>query len=462
MPRIFVSYRFDDSETTAERIIAQLQEYFGPDAVLHEADGAPLDINIRKHLAAVVSRCGVLVAIIGKNWLAAAPEGRTGIQDLSDFQRVTIESAMSAGIHVVPVFADKAPRYHERELPASLAELAFLSGLSIDDGPNFASQMECLIKGIEEHVRQPGPQAQAAPAAAPPETRDDKDTLEARRIEALHQAEREIREKTSSMLLLRTAQQKTKLLHVFRDIPVAPEMVTIPTGHFLMGSPSSEAGRNDNEGPQHEVLVRRFAAGKYPVTFDEYAIYARAAGIDLPDDEGWGRGRRPVINVSWNDAQAYLQWLNQEAQAELDGRYYRLLSEAEWEYVCRAGTTTPYYTGAVISTDQANFDGHFSHDDGRRGRSLKATLEVGSYPPNPWGLYDMLGNVWEWVGDRFHENYHGAPKDGTTWESGKSTNRVLRGGSWDSTPDRLRSAYRNMSPADNYCSFDGFRIARTL
>jgi|GEM_PF-2681570 len=463
MAKIFVSYRIDDTRAIAGRIVAQLQQSFGEDAVIFDAEDVPLGINIRKHLASVVGQCGVLLALVGKSWLAAADEGQTSLQDPSDFQRVAIESALSAGVPVVPVFVDKAPRPRERELPVSLAEFAFLTGVAIDSGIGFDTQMERLIKGIESHVHTPArrPEAPAAPVA-PVRVEEDREALAAKRKLALQQAEQEIRQKTQHIVQARTAQEKSKLLHSFRDIPVAPEMVVIPTGYFLMGSPASEPERRDNEGPQHEVLVRRFAAGKYPVTFDEYDIYARATGAELPDDEGWGRGRRPVINVSWEDAQGYIQWLNQEARAELDGRYYRLLTEAEWEYVCRAGTATPFYTGATVSADQANYDGSFIYGEGRKGRSLKATIEVGSYPPNPWGLYDLIGNVWEWVEDRFHDNYRGAPKDGVAWESGKGGNRVLRGGSWDSVPERLRSAYRNMSPQENRCSYDGFRVARTL
>jgi len=282
------------------------------------------------------------------------------------------------------------------------------------------------------------------------------------KAEELRQTENEIRQQTRNILLAQSAQERPKGVHTLRDMPIAPEMVIIPSGRFMMGSPDSEAERRDNEGPQHEVVIRRFAVSKYAVTFEQYDAYAHATGEDFPDDEGWGRGRRPVINVSWEDAHGYIRWLNDIAKAELAGQSYRLLTEAEWEYVCRAGTATPYFTGETISTDRANFDGNFCYGRGEKGRSLRATVEVGCYPPNPWGLYDMLGNTWEWVEDRFHENYRGAPTDGSAWESGKNENRVLRGGSWDSVPGFLRTAYRNMSPQDHRCSFDGFRIARTL
>ena len=187
---------------------------------------------------------------------------------------------------------------------------------------------------------------------------------------------------------------------VFRDIdePWCPEMVVIPPGEFMMGSTEAE-----KERPQHQVrIVYRLAVGRYPVTFEEYDHFA-PPWEEPPSDEGWGRGRRPVINVSWDDAEAYVEWLGRET-----GQPYRLLSEAEWEHACRAGTTTRYSWGYEITAENANY-----------GKNVGETSEVGSYPANPFGLYDMQGNVWEWVEDRWHDNYVGAPHDGSAWTEGK-------------------------------------------
>jgi formylglycine-generating enzyme required for sulfatase activity len=208
-------------------------------------------------------------------------------------------------------------------------------------------------------------------------------------------------------------------LRVFRDGPFAPELVVIPAGPFMVGSPQGEEERFD-ERPQHRVTIgQRFAIGRYPVTFNEYDRFCEAKRRKPPEDKGWGRGRRPVINVSWNDAQAYIAWLSQET-----GRTYRLPSEAEWEYACRAGTTTRYSFGDMITPENAN------HLDS----GLSRTSEVGAYPANPWGLHDMHGNVWEWAEDDWHENYRGAPADGSAWKdagAGRNPRRcVLRGGSW--------------------------------
>ena len=236
---------------------------------------------------------------------------------------------------------------------------------------------------------------------------------------------------------------------VFRDCPDCPEMVVIPAGAFTMGSPASEVGRNYDEGPQHTVMLRSFAMGVTEVTFDEWDACVRAGGCNgyRPDDEGWGRGALPVINVNWEDAQAYVSWLS-----ESTGAAYRLPSESEWEYAARAGTTTPFHTGSTISTDQANYG------DGNRGPKF-----VGTFAPNAFGLYDMHGNVWEWVEDCWHGDYGGAPSDGTAWTRGGNwCHRVLRGGSWRSSPQILRSADRLSYSARNRIDLAGFRVSRTL
>ncbi|MEW8427686.1 MAG: formylglycine-generating enzyme family protein [Candidatus Thiodiazotropha sp.] len=242
--------------------------------------------------------------------------------------------------------------------------------------------------------------------------------------------------------------------------PIEPEMVLIPAGTFLMGSPASEEGRDDDEGPQHEVSLRAFELGKTEVTFDEYDRFARATGRVLPDDEGWGRGDRPVINVSWDDALAYTQWLSEQTD-----KAYRLPTEAEWEYAARAGTTTPFSTGDCITTDQANYNGTFAYAGcgAKTGVFRGETVPAGSLPPNPWGLHEVHGNAWEWVRDCWHENYTSAPKDGTAWESGgECALRVVRGGGWNDDPEHLRSAYRNRFTTDEAAGSLGFRLARTL
>ena len=235
---------------------------------------------------------------------------------------------------------------------------------------------------------------------------------------------------------------------VFSDCPSCPEMVVVPSGSFMMGSPASEPERNDDEGPLHRVTIPApFAVGKYEVTFAEWdaCVFDGGCGGYRPIDRGWGRDRRPVINVSWDDAKKYVSWLSGKT-----GKAYRMLSESEWEYVARAGTTTAYHTGSVITKSQAKFggDGEF--------------VPVGRYAPNGFGVHDVHGNVYEWVEDCWIGNYENAPSDGTVNATGDCSRRVLRGGSWNGIPGDLRSANRNGIRTVIRGSSSGFRVARTL
>ncbi len=244
----------------------------------------------------------------------------------------------------------------------------------------------------------------------------------------------------------------------FQDCAEGPLMVVVPPGSFLMGSPSDEVGRDDDEGPQHRVEIGyRLAVGVYAVTFAEWDACVASGGGDgyRPNDKGWGRRRRPVINVSWEDAQAYVRWLSKKT-----GHSYRLLSESEWEYVARAGTTTPFHFGETISTDQANYNGNYTYGSGRKGEYRRKTLPVGSFPPNAFGLYDVHGNVYEWTQDCWNDSYSGAPDDGSAWERGDCSKRVLRGGSWVDEPRNLRSASRLGDSTGLRCNDHGFRVAR--
>lgn len=232
-------------------------------------------------------------------------------------------------------------------------------------------------------------------------------------------------------------------------------MVVVPAGSYLMGS-ASEDSRDDNEGPQHRVTIRKpFAVGVHEVTFEEWDACVNAGGCQgyAPDDKGWDRGRRPVIYVSWEDAQRFVAWLRTGT-----GEPYRLLSEAEWEYVARSGTTTAFYTGATISTSQAAYGGHHGLDS----YGTQQTVDVMSFRPNGFGLYDVHGNVAEWVQDCWNDSYRGAPSDGSAWERGDCDNRVVRGGSWFSGMGSLRSASRWSDESYERTSLNGFRIARTL
>ena len=249
---------------------------------------------------------------------------------------------------------------------------------------------------------------------------------------------------------------------VLRDCPVCPEMVLVPAGEFLMGSPDSEKGRGKDEGPQHKVaFAQPFAVGKFEVTFAQWdACSAEGGCAHKPSDETWGRGKRPVINVSWDDAKEFAAWL-----ARKTGKPYRLLTEAEWEYAARAMTritepSLPFSTGATINYKQANYDANFTYNRSPQGVYRQKTLDVGSLPRNAFGLHDMHGNVWEWVEDCYKDSYEGAPADGSAVTAASCGLRILRGGAWNYYPRLLRSAYRYATAPGVRMENAGFRVAR--
>jgi formylglycine-generating enzyme required for sulfatase activity len=230
---------------------------------------------------------------------------------------------------------------------------------------------------------------------------------------------------------------------------VVLEMVCIPGGRFMMGPPATEEARYDSEeSPQHQVTVPAFFAGKYPIT---QAQWQAVMGNNPSEFKG---EKRPVENVSWDDAVEFCGKLSLQT-----GKKYRLLSEAEWEYACRAGTTTPFHFGKTITPELVNYDRSLPYANVSTGIYRELTTDVGSFPPNAFGLYDMHGNVFEWCSDRWHPNYKGAPTDGSSWETGTGKSRVQRGGSWYYYAILCRSASRNFDSAGKCCGKIGFRVA---
>lgn len=283
------------------------------------------------------------------------------------------------------------------------------------------------------------------------------------------------------------AAQAPKAGKVFRDCPSCPEMVVIPSGSFDMGSPGSEAGRDKDEGPVHRVNVASFALGKSEITRGQFAAFVNETNYST-DDKCWtleggkyeehsGRNWRelgypqddehPVACVNWNDAKAYTEWVSSKT-----GKQYRLPTEAEWEYAARGNTSTARYWGgnpdeacgyanAADKTAQAQIHGAPSWSVYNCTDGFAYTAPVGSFKANAFGLNDMLGNVWEWTEDSYHDSYNGAPADGSAWQ-GDGAKRVLRGGSWNNAPRNVRAAIRNRyKPAIRFSSF-GFRLARKL
>ncbi|MCW9679443.1 bifunctional serine/threonine-protein kinase/formylglycine-generating enzyme family protein [Dolichospermum planctonicum UHCC 0167] len=228
---------------------------------------------------------------------------------------------------------------------------------------------------------------------------------------------------------------------------VTLEMVEIPGGTFIMGSPKSEAKRGSNEGPQHQVTVPSFYMGKYELTQVQYEAIIGTNPSNFKGDN------RPVERVSWNNAVEFCKKLSQKT-----GKKYRLPSEAEWEYTCRAGTTTPFYFGESITPDLVNYDGNYTYASAPKGKYRQQTTDVGTFPPNSFGLYDMHGNVWEWCQDDYKNDYINAPTDGSALTSPSRSAKRLRGGSWVFNPGICRSAYRNNYDLDYYNDRIGFRV----
>jgi formylglycine-generating enzyme required for sulfatase activity len=260
-------------------------------------------------------------------------------------------------------------------------------------------------------------------------------------------------------------QQKFMNLEEIKDLALEDlandtqlEMMLIPGGTFIMGSPKEEENSMDSERPQHEVTIEPFFMGKYQVTQAQWRFVAQLPQVnrELEQDPSHFKGdNRPVEQVSWEDAVEFCDRLSQYT-----GRTYRLPSEAEWEYACRAGSAKPFAFGDTITTNEVNYDGNYTYGNAPKGEYRGRTTPVGTFQPNAFGLYDMHGNVWEWCQDSWHSNYKGAPTDGSAWlDNEESSNRkLLRGGSWLNDARLCRSAARGRFSRDFRCSHCGFRV----
>ncbi|MDV6342212.1 SUMF1/EgtB/PvdO family nonheme iron enzyme [Nitrosomonas sp. Is24] len=413
MAKIFINYRRKDSAPYAGRLYDRLAGHFGPDHVFMDIDqiepGEVFDQVIQEKLKAVQAA----VVLIGEHWLEIADaDGQRRLDHPNDWVRLEIAAVLERNIRVIPVLVGGAAMPKSTQLPESLAPLARRQAYEISDH-RFHSDVDKLIQILEKVLSE-------KPTPVLPNS-------------------------FSSGI-----EQSTETRLSFE-----PEMVRIPPGKFLMGSLETEGGRDVDEGPQHEVTIGYpFEIGKYAVTFDEYDAFAKATNRRLPDDQSWGRGKRPVINVSFNDAQDYVRWLSQQT-----GKRYRLPSEAEWEYAARAGTQTRYWWGDDIGENNANCGECGSQWDGLQ------TAPAGSFKANAFGLHDTAGNVWEWVQDCWHDNYNGAPADGSVWlkkDCGDCNRRVVRGGSWVNESQALRSTIRLGFKTDDMFNIFGFRISKDL
>jgi formylglycine-generating enzyme required for sulfatase activity len=426
--RIFICYRREDSAAVAGRLYDRLKTDFD-DGVFMDIDNIPMGADFRQHIEEQLRACDYLLALIGPRWIGILHERA---DDQRDLLRVELETAASLKIRIAPILLEGARPPQATELPATFSlrkTLARLQSVPVRQGLDFDTDYQRIVKEIRTVRRQARPL-------------------------------RKLVRWTLLGVVMVTAGIGGWFefaRYTAMNTPQLPKMVEIPGGTFDMGSPLDEAGRDEDEGPVHAVLVPAFALSKTEVKFEEYDRFAHATGRPFPHDQGWGRDKRPVINVSWNDALAYTAWLSR-----VTGLRYRLPSEAEWEYAARAGSTTAYWWGNTVQrADEvmANCDGCDSQLESDQ------TAPVASFPANGFGRRDMHGNVWEWTQDCWHANYHGAPSDGRAWgelNDGECTKRVIRGGSWSNGPLYLRSANRGRNGVEERNSDVGFRLARTL
>ena len=476
MTKIFISYRREDSADATGRIGDWLRNYFGEEKIFTDVDNIPLGVDFRTHLDDEVSQCDVLLAVIGIDWLSAKnSDGELRLNDPSDFVRIEIESALRRDIPVIPLLVRGASVPQSNQLPESIADLAFRNAQKIRPDSDFKHDANRLVRNLVKHLESDTPeQTKTVPVTS--ESIDDS-LLRVGRWQSTKQKWIGVVISISAIVVglykfsleeqieQQPQQQGTQSSDMEEPSPspaipvtdfIAPEMVKIPPGSFMMGSVTGD----DNERPVHEVTVPGFELARNELTWAEWQrceddggciAVARPGFISQIDASK--KLSHPVVKVSIERVNEYLAWINEKT-----GLTYRLPSEAEWEYATRAGSTTDYYWGNAIGENQANCDGCGSQWDGQ------STAPVGSFSENPFGLNDMHGNVLEWVADCWHDNYEGAPTDGTAWVASCSADnaRPMRGGSLDDVPEKLRAAKRVGNHINYWLHTGGFRLARTL
>lgn len=485
---IFIGYRRDDTADVAGRIHDALAGRFGKQRLFMDVDNLRPGADFGTYIQTVLPRCRMALILIGPNWLSVRDErGARRLEDPNDWVRIEIETALATpGLDVVPVLVNGAIMPRAEDLPESLQPLLRRHAAIIRRNPDFHGDVARLIAALRASVNSGildlskiGGKSNDA-AAAPRERGISRAPLIAGIVAAA--------------VLVAAGFGVTRLWppevprvgQTFRDCADCPEMVVIPAGSFTMGSPASEASRDNDEGPQRVTFARDFAVGRFEVTRGQYAAFVRATGrADGGDcftvnasgsseqtasatwrNPGFTQGEdHPVVCVSWEDARAYVAWLNTQTRGG-----YRLLSEAEWEYAARADTPTPFVWGSDANGGCAFANGADATARARYSTWSTSTCSdgalntsaAGSYRANAFGLSDMIGNVWEGTQDCYAGSLDAVPSNGSANETGSCSDRVNRGGSWLSIPRYLRSAFRNGdSPSDRF-DYMGFRVARTL
>ncbi|HEY7020692.1 MAG TPA: SUMF1/EgtB/PvdO family nonheme iron enzyme [Ktedonobacterales bacterium] len=404
MGKIFISYRRDDSAADSGRIDDRLAPKYGRANVFKDVDNIPLGVDFRRALNDEVAKCDVMLVIIGRQWVTMSDEHRQQrLDNPSDFVRIEVEAALARNIPVIPVLVQNAAMPQERDLPASLAPLAYRNGIGVRGDPYFHQDMDLLIRRLDAlFAPAPAQSSQPAPAQMLPQQPTDPQQI--------------------SMPADRLPARLSQLgFTAYRALDgaeyIAPPLCNVPAGAFLMGSDKrTDSQAYDDELPQQSVTLAAFQVGKYPVTVAEYACFVRAGQKEPTNwQQQLGKLDHPVVYVSWQDAVAYAQWL-----AAQTGQPWRLPSEAEWEKAARGTDGRIYPWGDTFDASCCN-----TSEGGKR-----TTTPVGSYPSgaSPYGAQEMSGNVRGWTSS-VYKPYPYTASDGR--ERAESTeSRVLRGGSW--------------------------------
>lgn len=478
--RIFVNYRRDDARADAARIRDRLAHVFGEANVFMDTENLTAGQRFDRALDQELKDCNMLIAVMGPRWLDILNERQE--KGESDFVVTEIATAIERDIAVVPVLIDRARLPRPDELPQSIGKLALYQKHDVSH-ENFRRDFEALVGAIRAiskgalREKRGGAWISTLPGAlltllaalaiaggalylgrdtlfsAPDAPGQDRASTERPQPEGGGKAH-EMIEDAGAPKVARAAPESQPEPEpeasggpqpgsVFRDCPdLCPEMVVLPQGTFRMGS---DAGDLDERPVRTVAIAYPFAVSRHEISFSEWDACVADGGCRHVPEADWGRGRQPVMRVSWLDVTGeYLPWLSRKARAT-----YRLLSEAEWEYAARAGTTGDALAGAPTGRPYAQF-------------SDRKTLETGSLAANLAGLHDMSGNVWEWVLDCHNDSYSGVPADGGPASENPDCLRVIRGGSWKSPAGDLRPANRDWSEAANRSNTIGFRVARTL
>jgi len=404
MVKIFLSYRREDSKWPTQWIYNDLADHFGPESVAFDIDTIPLGTDFREYLNQEVSKCDILLAVIGDQWLEILNQR---LDQPNDFVRIEIQAALKREIPVVPILVGSKSVPSEKELPPDLAKLSYKQATEVRAGADLHSHLKRLVNGLDRLFtnRKVG-----------------------KELKQRHVDEELKHEKSPKKLTNR----------------IGMEFIFMPSGSFTMGSSTG----NGDEEPPHEVKISQFfylqttqvTQGQWKEVMEDNPSHFKDCGADCP-----------VENVSWDDAQRFIQKLNEKEGTDRQ----RLPTEAEWECACRAGTTNVFSFG----DDMSQLGEYVWFAD----NSQSKTHPVGTRKPNPWGLYDMHGNVYEWVEDDYHDNYKNAPDDGSSWvDDPRGTLRVIRGGSWYNDAQYCRSANRYSIPPNLRLNFLGFRLARSV